>query len=545
MLRLPSYLQKRSDRYYFRQVVPEAVRPGWPGREVKHSLRTTDRVQAIRSARVLVLYLEELYEGVAMGTLTHQQARTLLQGFLKTELAKLTRYLELRGPLPVEKKLRIDEHLRTASAVASLDVATPYGEQLAGQLIREKRLAIEQGSPGFERLALDATRMSITLMREFLAASDGLAAFRVKPDRAPEAGAPEALDIAGDQALPLSKLIDIYCAEKRREGSWTDKTEYSNRGMFSLLLKIVGDPPINRVDAATARRYKTIMQKLPGNLEKNPAYRGLTIPEVLAMKPKDLMSVTTINNNLTKVASLFGWAERNGYIERNHFTQLTLRNPQRADEARAPFTEEDLRNIFSTAQYRNHKFLHPHYYWLPLLGLHTGARISELCQLDLDDIRQEQGVWVIDINAHGEHKQLKTKAAKRLVPIHPKLLELGLLDFVKQQRDRGHARLFAELPVRRDGASQSASLWFGRYRDKLGLYNQKPKKDFHSFRTTLINTLKQRGVPEPEVATLVGHAIDSMTYGRYGKPYTPEFLLNMIKTVDFAGVLGCVQKWRN
>ncbi|HVB59377.1 MAG TPA: hypothetical protein VNE63_23470, partial [Candidatus Acidoferrales bacterium] len=111
---------------------------------------------------------------------------------------------------------------------------------------------------------------------------------------------------AGDDSLTLSQLIEAYCAEKIREGSWTPKTQYSNRGMYELLLKIVGDLPVTRLDAAAARRYKTILQKLPPNLEKSPAYRDLSIHDVLAMKPKDLMTVTTLNNHLTKVASLFG-----------------------------------------------------------------------------------------------------------------------------------------------------------------------------------------------------------------------------------------------
>jgi integrase len=120
---------------------------------------------------------------------------------------------------------------------------------------------------------------------------------------------------------------------------------------------------------------------------------------------------------------------------------------------------------------------------------------------------------------------------------------LGLLTFVEQLRERGESRLFPELPVRRDGASQNASLWFGRYRTSIGLYGQKPKKDFHSFRTTFINTLKQKGVPEPEVATLVGHAIETQTFGRYGKPYTPEVMLTILRQVDFSSVLEEVRVW--
>lgn len=542
MLRLPSYLQKRADCYYFRIVVPEDLRPYWPGREVKHSLNTPHRAQAIRSARALALYIEGLFEAVAMGTLTHTQAKQLLQDFLNTELAKFTRSLETRGPLSFEEKHSLANRLEATRNTVTWDVATPYGEKIADRLIGEKGLTVKMGSAEYRRLALSATHMSIALMESLLAKNTELNSFG-SPKPAAVHDEFKNLTASEEDSFRLSQLIEAYCAEKNREGSWTPKTEYSNRGMYDLLLKIVGDLPVSRLDAVAARRYKTILQKLPPNLEKSPAYRGLSIHDVLAMKPKDLMTVTTLNNHMTKVASLFGWAERNGHIERNYFANLTLRNPQRPDEARAVYTVEDLRKIFSTRQYREHKFKHPHYYWLPLLGLHTGARLNELCQLELNDIRQQDGIWVFDINSAGPGKQLKSKAAKRLIPIHPKLLELGLLTFVKQLRERGESRLFPELLVRRDGASQSASLWFGRYRKTIGLYQQTPKKDFHSFRTTLIDTLKQKRLPEPEIAALVGHATESMTFGRYGKPYNPGVVLNLLKKVDFSNALSDVKPW--
>jgi integrase len=108
------------------------------------------------------------------------------------------------------------------------------------------------------------------------------------------------------------------------------------------------------------------------------------------------------------------------------------------------------------------------------------------------------------------------------------------LDFIEKVRARGETRLFPELKPSRDGTGQAASRWFARYRKKLGLYRQTPKKDFHSFRTTLINTLKQKGLPEPQVAALVGHSVSGITYERYGKAYNASMLLEVIRQADFS-----------
>ena len=74
------------------------------------------------------------------------------------------------------------------------------------------------------------------------------------------------------------------------------------------------------------------------------------------------------------------------------------------------------------------------------MALFTGARIDEICQLHLDDIRKEGGVWVFDINQK-EEKKLKNPGSARLVPIHPFLLnDLKILDYVETLRRRGEKR---------------------------------------------------------------------------------------------------------
>jgi integrase len=56
---------------------------------------------------------------------------------------------------------------------------------------------------------------------------------------------------------------------------------------------------------------------------------------------------------------------------------------------------------------------------------------------------------------------------------------------------------------------------------------------FHSFRHTLANSLKQKGVQEVIIAEILGHAVDSMTMSRYGKRYEPKVLLEAISKYDF------------
>lgn len=68
----------------------------------------------------------------------------------------------------------------------------------------------------------------------------------------------------------------------------------------------------------------------------------------------------------------------------------------------------------------------------------TGMRLNEIAQLETADIKQRDGIWVIDVSDVGEgsRKRLKTGAADRQVPLHDRLVATGFLDFVAVQRSR-------------------------------------------------------------------------------------------------------------
>jgi integrase len=76
-------------------------------------------------------------------------------------------------------------------------------------------------------------------------------------------------------------------------------------------------------------------------------------------------------------------------------------------------------------------------------------------------------------------------------------------------------------------------------------------KDFHSFRHTVIDDLKQGEVNERVLKALVGHADqlsedvqkDDITMDRYGKRYKAEILHNMVCRLDYSRVLGGVKGW--
>ena len=56
---------------------------------------------------------------------------------------------------------------------------------------------------------------------------------------------------------------------------------------------------------------------------------------------------------------------------------------RKADQNHRAFTDEELRLLFLSPAYRDGTHKRPSDYWVPLLGLFTGARQGELCQLNV------------------------------------------------------------------------------------------------------------------------------------------------------------------
>ncbi|WP_338853573.1 site-specific integrase [Alteromonas macleodii] len=240
--------------------------------------------------------------------------------------------------------------------------------------------------------------------------------------------------------------------------------------------------------------------------------------------------------------------QKNRYVPDNPFEGLRVRKPKDAkldNEERDPWSTPQLETMFSHEIFTHHKVLHPHYYWLPLIGLYTGARMNEICQLYVDDIVDDNGVMLFKFTDERPDQRLKNKNSRRVVPIHSELIRLGFLDYVKSVKALKHPRLFDALTKSRDGYSKNASNWFARFRKKLGINIEGKKQDFHSFRHNVSDFYKQSdSAREVDAAAILGHSDQMITFGRYGKNLEAKKLQNIIEQLDFRDVLCKVKPWK-
>jgi integrase len=144
----------------------------------------------------------------------------------------------------------------------------------------------------------------------------------------------------------------------------------------------------------------------------------------------------------------------------------------------------------------------------------------------------------IRISADGEGQRLKTDASARTVPLHPHLIDWGLLRHVESLRKAGQTRLFPRTKVESvNGNGNFLSAAFGRYIKAAGVAPRVGKVGFHSLRKTVVQLMQSAGVPSEYRAQYVGHELGDEHHAAYSRRYSMSELAAKVHPALHS--LGC------
>ncbi|MBV5347924.1 site-specific integrase [bacterium] len=247
--------------------------------------------------------------------------------------------------------------------------------------------------------------------------------------------------------------------------------------------------------------------------------------------PDRKTSSKTARDRLTWVKSVLKYAYRDlGLIARNPWEGIDI--AFKTTNKRRPWTDAELTTFFTQPLFTAHqlptdmKAGGDAAYWIPLLGLYTGARVGELAQLRVCDVNAVGECAVMSITDEGEGQSVKSQAAVRKVPIHSELLRLGFIDYVDTLRSHNVALLWPAMTTREGKPGGYFSHWFGIYRRSLG-FGQYP--DFHCLRHTVRSQMAEAEVSEAVMDALVGHEVKGSTGA---KVYTHRTLKPLQKAIE-------------
>jgi integrase len=360
----------------------------------------------------------------------------------------------------------------------------------------------------------------------------------------------------------VSEAIDAYM-KVRAMGCSSDQARRI-RSALDMFAELVGDPCLSEITDRTLDEYRdSILPLVPAaeNLVRSQFKTSNVRESIRAIEGTSAERISAAEQvkRLKWLAAMFAWLKMKEWISRDPSVALVVESGAavevrkakgRDQDARELFTRADLQQIFSAGPWfrtgrgertksGTYREFSPHYYWLPLIALYTGARINELAQLSLSDLcLGSDGLWSIriaELDDLEEKKKRKNAYSRRLVPVHPKLEDLGLIRWRHALAKRGYRRLFPEL--KHDaikGYGKAPTKWFSAYLGRLG-WARDGRKTFHSFRSTLVSECVNRLKLTPvETAHISGHARpnDDAISG-YIKDQVPAALLLAVQRLDF------------
>ncbi len=512
-----THLVNRDGTYYFRRRIPLDLRSHYsPQKELFFSLNTKDYAEACRLSRAESVKSDNEFQRVKeslstppLETITEQDIKSLSDAWL-THILEEDEEVRIQGLTPREYR-RIDEaHSivdaggRKALAMGDISLIefemVDFCESHGFMLIKE--------SESYQRLAYSFLKTSVDANNKLMLRHQGEI---VNTPDAPVVS--HRVNQAVNSMDTFEGLRDYWITQATNALSRTAIAEANT--MIKKFRYMIGDLKPSEV---TKSHVVLIKDKM---LEANS-------------------SPATINKGRGILAAIFSTAEQNLKLQNNPFKDMAkLALPNK--DVDSPFNIDELQIIFNspvfTQGYRPKRFKGESSYWIPLLGLYTGARLNELGQLYVEDVGDEDNIQHITIKPDSLTGRTIKDGKKRRVPIHPDLIKMGFLDYVKAMRELNHKQLFPELKVTRaDGklTDKWGSWWRGYIRDELNI--TRVPQPFHAFRHTFSDYCRRSKLAYEIQMRIEGHSMGNVG-DRYGARLFPLQPLNEeLQKLNFNGL---------
>lgn len=344
-----------------------------------------------------------------------------------------------------------------------------------------------------------------------------------------------------DVAGPGQALLDLYDAyadwrcQPGRAKPRPRELFSKDRPVIELLAEFLGENRAPRaITKDDARAFRDMLRSFPASRGKIAKLAKATIAQCVQMAHQDglkLLSLTTQAKYISIISPFFDWlvsdAPRSATVDSNVFDGLHPAIDKGANR-RPSYNADTLNRILGSPLFAacggdgaEHQTgdvtVRDHRYWIPLLCLFTGSRISEIAQLRIDDVGERDGVPLIHLR-HDSALGQRTKGKKtRIAALHEHVLAAGFNYYCETQVARakvdGDRRLFPDMRTREgDPIGNETGRWFRRYLERIGVKDGADGIGAHSFRHTLTVAMRNAGFMDLEFGQLVlGHANHSIT----------------------------------
>lgn len=355
----------------------------------------------------------------------------------------------------------------------------------------------------------------------------------------------------------LSKAITRYDTDVIGKGR-DPKHADDQRARLANFLRFVGDKPVRDISRDDLRNYRNALDRLPNRFElclKTSDMREAIALNAKRKQPLAVIGAKTINlKYLGPLGRLLQWLVDDGKIEKNLLDGLQSERQVDLDTKgkRLPFKPHQISALLTLTA--KETAVGP-VYWFPPVILFTGMRLNELAQLRTDDLRLDHNgrphlnvLSLVDEEddadsaakpekSKAKDRRVKSAAGRRLIPVHPTLIEMGFLDFLASRRNRSgkDVQVFSELKPDPSGRCSDAisNRLNRRIRKGLGITN--PRYTAYSLRHNFRDACTASGVPEEARKKAMGHRLEGMD-GVYGNPLLLQYESDAIAGIRYPEV---------
>lgn len=351
----------------------------------------------------------------------------------------------------------------------------------------------------------------------------------------------------------LSELHEAYLAEEHAD--IVSSSLASRRATLRFFIEVAGDRPLAEYTREHAAEFRRQLPRLPKDAGRH--FPGMTDLQAIEAAPARFprISKKTVNDRLSILSAFGKWLERtqSGFAAET-FNLQRFKRPRGEKQVVKGFTDEEVAKIFGCPAFNgcrsekdqqtpgNYR-IRDYRFWVPMLAAYTGARLNEITQLRIEDVVTVDGIPCLNIVDEHESQRLKSSNARRLIPIHSKLLEAGFADYVERARASGWEWVFEDVEPDRDGRrSWVAGKRFRMLLARLAIGGE-DRGGLHRFRHAAIDRMREAGVPKESIAAVVGHDVaDKSITDCYGtKPErTLERMFQALEEIDYRPSLRVV-----
>lgn len=447
------------------------------------------------------------------------------------------------------------------------DGDTSQWAPVADRIIASRGLDLPKGTPAYSDFVVAIAKASLDAIGVFIRTHHG--EIDATPRSMVVTQTKAKAEAKANKGETLMELFESWSAEMLAKGARDGRkgkrpdTVNQDRKVMARFAEFVGEQrAVDSITAQEVAEFRDTLRMLPPKWMSKRELRGRSMREAAQIARAAgmvQMAFTNINKQLSVISPLYKWLRKQprwaglvNPVDGLFYDDVKGTNP------RPPFSTSALNRIITSpiftgfeADGKEHisgdKHADDWRRWTPLVAMFTGARIGEIAQLQLGDVRQHRGVWFIQIR-HEAKEGLTTKSGEsRFAAVHPLLERIGFIAFhrrlLRAANGNLDAALFPELkPNSRGFISGTPSEWWRDYLADIGVKDATaPGGDgfgTHSFRHTLADRFREEAeLLDSKIAVVLGHSVKTQT-GKYGE--LPQGTVTMHKAwmdaVRFDGV---------